>query len=178
MNDELILAGVSYILRGLEVDLDDRNYKDTPDRVLRWYKELLNPRPTDAVPFFGEERDEMVVLRNHATTGICPHHLLPVEFTVSVGYIPQGNVVGLSKLARMVNSSLDKPLLQETLAPLVADRLMGIGALGAGCIVRGRHGCMRLRGVKTSGDVVTSAMRGVFLTKPEARAEFLDLVRL
>ncbi len=176
MKDHLIKHGVEMILKGLEVNPDDRNYADTPDRVVRFYRELFE-KPELKLPTFEEAYDEMVLLRHYRTWGLCPHHLLPVEYTISVGYIPQRRVVGLSKLARIVESALDGPLLQEALAPRVADRLMGLGAQGAGCVVVGKHGCMRVRGIKTRGSVVTSCMRGAFFKKPEARAEFLALVK-
>jgi GTP cyclohydrolase I len=176
MQDYLIEEGVKMILQGLEVDLDDRNYKDTPNRVLRFYKELFE-KPALELPEFDEPHDEMVILRHHKTWGMCPHHLLPVEYTVSVGYLPRGRVIGLSKLARIVDKALDGPLLQEALAPRVVTQLMAIGSEGAGCVVIGKHGCMQVRGIKTTGNVITSCMRGAFLNKAEARAEFLALIK-
>ncbi len=172
---ELIERGVGYILEGLGVDKNDRNFKDTPKRVANVYRELFESAPLD-LPMYEEEYDEMVILRHHNAWGICPHHLLPVRYTISVGYVPTHGVVGLSKLARIVDAALDGPILQEALAPRIVYRLMELEALGAGCVVVGEHGCMRMRGVRTLGDVVTSAMRGVLLTKPEARAEFLSLI--
>lgn len=174
MKKNLIELGVRNILEGLEVDRNDRNYKDTPARVARVYEELFTS-PCD-LRTFPETHDEMVVLRHHTTWGLCPHHLLPVQYDVSACYIPTGQVVGLSKIARIIDGVLDGPILQESFAPRVADTFMDNGALGAGCIVVGRHGCMQMRGVKTTGDVVTSAMRGALLDKPAARAEFLALV--
>lgn len=177
MKDELIKQGVLLILKGLEVDLGDRNFLETPDRVLRVYKELFG-QPRTEVRVFEEEHDEMVTLRNHRTWGLCPHHLLPVEYNISACYIPTDRVVGLSKIARIIDDANAGPCLQESIAPGIVDRLMlSAGALGAGCVVAGRHGCMRMRGVKTSGDVITSAVRGALKDKAEARAEFLALVR-
>jgi GTP cyclohydrolase I len=176
MRQDLIQRGVKLILEGMGVNLEDQNYKDTPGRVYRFYRELFEKKPLD-LPTFEEATDEMVVLRGHRTWGLCPHHLLPVEYTVSVGYLPTGQVVGLSKLARIVEASLTGPLLQESLAINVVDKLQTLKPLGSGCVVVGAHGCMRTRGIKTSGDVVTSAMRGVFLDKPEVRAEFFNLIK-
>lgn len=175
MNEELIKEGVGMILQGLGVDESDRNFKDTPERVVRVYKELFESESL-ALPEYEEEYDEMVILRGHVSWGICPHHLLPVKYVSSLGYIPTRGVIGLSKLARIVDTAIDGPILQESLAPRIVDRLMELKALGAGCVVIGEHGCMRMRGVRTMGDVVTSAMRGVLLTKPEARSEFLNLI--
>lgn len=176
MKEDMIMMGVVNILQGLEVDLNDRNYKDTPARVARVYKELFD-KPPLKLPEFFEDHDEMVVLRHHKAYGLCPHHLLPVKFNVSVGYIPQGRVIGLSKLARIVDEAIDAPILQEALAPRVVQRLVDIGALGAGCVVVGHHGCMQVRGIKTSGNVVTSCLRGALLDQAETRAEFLALIK-
>ncbi len=176
MNEEKIEASVRLLLEGLEVDPNDRNYKDTPARVLRFYKELFETPDLD-VPFFDEIYDEMVVLRNHTAWGVCPHHLLPVHYTVHCCYISSGRVMGLSKLARIVNTCIKGPMLQEALAVHVVKFLMASTAKGAGCVVIGQHCCMQMRGVKTSGEVVTSAMRGALLTDLNARQEFLALLK-
>lgn len=178
MDETLIKQGVEFILDGLGVDRSDRNFKDTPARVFRMYKELFEKEYT-ALPVYDEPKnDEMIILRNHATWGMCPHHLLPVEYAISIGYIPKGQVLGLSKLARLAEQSSCGLRLQESVAPIVVEFLMTkLAALGAGCIVTGRHGCMRVRGVKTNADVITSALRGAIFDKPEARAEFFRLTR-
>jgi GTP cyclohydrolase I len=96
---------------------------------------------------------------------------------VSVGYIPDGRVLGLSKLARAAEVHLTQPVMQETLSDLIADGLDDrLRPKGVAVIIRGIHGCMRHRGVRTAGDVVTSAVRGVYLTNPSARDEFMRIV--
>jgi GTP cyclohydrolase I len=180
VNEHKIIGGVQLILEGLGVDLKDRNYIKTPWRVLELYRELFNKKFTFP-PVYEERYDEMIIMRHHQTWTLCPHHLLPVHLDISVAYVPNGGVVGLSKLCRIAESVLNKPAMQESITHDIADALMkniNPTPLGAGCIVRGEHLCMRMRGVKTSGSVVTSAMRGVLLQKPEARAEFLALAEV
>jgi len=176
MDEVLIKLGVASILDGLGVDRNDRNFLDTPDRVFRLYKELFEKQFT-SLPVYDEPRnDEMIILRGHRTWGMCPHHLLPVDYSVSVGYIPTGQVLGLSKLARLVEQETSGFRLQESIGPSITEYLMTkVSSMGAGCIITGKHGCMRIRGVKTTGDVITSALRGVIFERPEARAEFFRL---
>jgi GTP cyclohydrolase I len=179
MKDHLILEGVKLILQGLEVDPNDQNYIKTPWRVLETYKELFN-HVTPFPPTFKDAYTEMLVARHHKAWGMCPHHLLPVHLDVSIGYIPAGSVVGLSKLARIANHALGKPILQEAVTQDIVDSLMTKikpTPKGAACVIEGQHLCMQMRGVKTPGNVVTSAMQGLFLTDPATRSEFLSLVR-
>lgn len=177
MKDHKIVQGVKLILEGLEVDVNDRNYIKTPWRYLETLKELFNKRP-QFPPVFREEMNEMVTMKGHVAWTLCPHHLLPVHLITHVAYVPRGGVIGLSKMARVVEAVLTKPRLQEELTHEVVDALMNNidpKPLGAGCVVEGEHLCMKMRGIKTNARVVTSAMRGVLLEKPEARAEFLSL---
>lgn len=179
MKDHLIVQGVKLILQGLEVNTNDRNYIKTPHRVLDAYKEMFTRR-TEFPPVFEEKYDEMVVMRHHTAWTLCPHHLLPVLLDISVGYVPNGGVVGLSKLARIAEMHLTGPILQETATNGIADDLINRISpppLGAGVVIEGEHLCMKMRGLRTSGKVTTSAMRGSLLNKPETRAEFLALVR-
>jgi GTP cyclohydrolase I len=171
-----IESGVRQILGGLHVDLSDRNYKDTPTRVARMYQEMFTPR-ANSLTAFDEHHDNMVVLRGHRVFGMCPHHLLPVEMRVSLAYIPRGKVLGLSKLARAVEEHLVAPVLQEALTDLVARTLQDrLDPLGVAVVIVGRHGCMQYRGVRTTGDVITSAVTGVFRNVSGAREEFLRLI--
>jgi len=168
--------GVKLLLQGMGVDLDDRNFRDTPRRVAALYKELFTPHG-NSFATFPEVHDSLIVLRGHIVHGVCPHHLMPVEMRVSVGYIPNKSVLGLSKLARVAEDPLTGPIMQETYCDRVADLLLDrTDAKGVGVVVAGRHGCMRHRGVRTDADVVTSALRGVLLLNPSAKAEFLQIV--
>lgn len=176
INMKQLEQGALLILKGMGVDLDDPDFKDTPKRVAKMYKEMLTPQDNNWASFPGETAG-MVILRNHKVFALCPHHLLPVELRAYVGYIPGQQVLGLSKLARVVENQLTTPIKQETLGELVADALIKeAGAQGCGVVLAGEHGCMKFRGVETSGDIVTSAMRGLFLHGEKVRGEFLALI--
>lgn len=176
INQRLIEQGVRLILKGINADLDDRNYKGTPKRVARMYKEIFSP-PQNNLRTFEEHHEHMVILRGHRIFGMCPHHLLPVEMRVSIGYIPGKRVLGLSKLARCVEEHLTEPILQEALTDRIAGTLQDrLEPLGVAVVIVGVHGCMRYRGVRTTGDVLTSSVSGVFRNVPSAKEEFLRLI--
>jgi GTP cyclohydrolase I len=176
VNEKQMIRGVEQLLRGMDIDLKDPNFRETPRRVARMYKELLTPKPSRWNTFPSSTSD-LVLLRGHRVIGLCPHHLQPVEYTCCVGYIPQEKTVGLSKLARVIEAQLDKPMLQEDLAHDIAGALEeALRPKGVGVVLAGIHGCMRFRGVRTTGDVVISVMKGVLLLHPAARAEFLQLI--
>ena len=180
MNQRLIRKGTALILEGLVGKdwIQDENYEGTPERVARFYAEMFQPRALD-VRTFPDDYKQMIVLAHHLEWTLCPHHLLPVELDVSLAYIPNGAVLGVSKLARLIQNHFQEPVLQEALTDSLVDELMcrpRPTPLGAGVVVRGIHDCMRIRGVHTTGYIVTSSMRGVFLEKPEVRHEFLSFV--
>ena len=176
MNRKLMERGVTLILKGMGLDLADPNYKDTPKRVAKMFEEMLTPAESRWAAFPAQQND-FIILRNHKVVALCPHHLQPVEIVANVGYLPNKHVVGLSKLARVVEVQLDKPMLQEDLADAIVNSLEAkIRPKGVGVVLVGVHGCMRYRGVESLGDVVTSVMRGVLLLNPVARAEFLQLI--
>jgi len=175
IDQEKIEKGVRLILQGLHVDLADRNYAGTPRRVAKMYAELFTPHPNN-FRTFEEKHDSMIVLRGHEVHGMCPHHLLPVVMQVYLAYIPNGRVLGLSKLARTVEGQLTEPIMQETLTDrVVADLQRRVEPKGVACTIVGVHGCMRHRGVRTGGDIVTSAVSGIFLTNAAARDEFMKI---
>ena len=176
MDKAKIARGVGLILDGIGADRTNRNYKDTPRRVAKMYHELFTPT-RKRITSFPETHDSMIVLRGHTAYAVCPHHLLPVELTVYIGYIPQDRVLGLSKLARIAEAVLTEPIMQETYTDRVCDALNdATDARGASVIVTGTHGCMRARGVHTRADVVTSARRGIFLTNPSTQEEFMRII--
>lgn len=127
---------------------------------------------------FDEPCDEMVVLSGIAFTSLCEHHLLPFTGTVDIGYIP-GKVVGLSKLARLVDCFARRLQIQERLTSQIAEKLEEcLLAKGVAVIVRAQHACMACRGVRKAGaTMVTSAMRGILKENATARAEFLELAK-
>lgn len=177
-DDDRITRGVNLILDGLGCSINSPDFEKTAERVLNYYTELLTPEPLDWATF-PAQYDQMVVMRGHECTGICPHHLLPVEYKCYAAYVPEDSVVGLSKLARVFNSTLTRPMMQEELTHLVADTLMEkLNPKGVGVVVIGKHGCMKYRGVRSEhSDVVTSMMKGCFFTEAKCRSEFLKLVR-
>lgn len=121
----------------------------------------------------------MVILRDIPFAAMCEHHLLPFTGQAHIGYIPQGRVVGLSKLARLVEGYARRPQLQERLTSEIADALMdALTPNGCGVVIEAVHTCMTIRGINKAGaTMLTSAMRGGFKTRPETRAEFMALVR-
>lgn len=180
MNQKLIAVGVLNILEGLGADIKHPDFKETPRRVAKLFKEVLTPPRVKWSSFPHNGYNEMIVHNAHHVWGFCPHHLLPIEMYVAVGYIPKskGYVPGLSKIPRLVEAKARRLVIQEKVTVDIVDDIMSkCKLLGAGCFIRGRHLCMTMRGVKTGGVVTTSALRGVFLEKPEVRHEFFSLVR-
>jgi GTP cyclohydrolase I len=176
MNQRKMEAGVKLLLEGMDVNLMHADFVGTPRRVARMYREMLTPS-TNNWRTFPSSASDMIILRGHRVFGICPHHLQPVEITCYVGYIPNDLVLGLSKLARVVEEQLTRPMTQEDLAENVAEALdLRLRPKGVGVVLVGVHGCMRFRGVESTGDVVTSVMRGVLLLNAAARTEFLQLI--
>ena len=155
----------------------------TPQRVARMYTELFSGIDIDPAEVlstgFNEQHKELVILKSIPFYSICEHHLLPFFGTTHIGYIPDGKVVGISKLARALGIIAARPQLQERLTSQLADAIMtAIKPLGVGVVVEAQHLCMCMRGVRKPGsNVVTSAMRGTFRKDNTTRAEFLSLIR-
>lgn len=179
--------GIEHILYGLGVDLEDPNFKDTPDRVARAYRELCRGLyERDKIDeilsrVFPSDNDQMIIRPDIDAVGLCPHHLLPVRYRVHVGYIPAegGFVLGASKISRLVHLLAARPILQEDLAPDIVDKLEEtLNPLGVMAVVIGEHSCMQCRGIKeASSKMITSAVRGIFKSEFDSpRAEFLSLV--
>lgn len=176
LNRKMLEDGARLILRGMGVDLEESNFKDTPRRVAKMYSELLTP-PKNNWSTFPSPTSGIIVLRAHTVFAICPHHLLPVELKAFVGYIPAKKVLGLSKLARAVEQHLTMPIMQEELAEKTAKSLNEVLApQGVAVVLSGVHGCMRVRGIETTGDVASSVLTGLFLHSQSARDEFYNLI--
>ena len=167
INQEKIAAGVRLILEGLGENLQREGLRDTAERVARMYVELLQGL-----------HEEMVLVKDVPFSSLCEHHLLPFHGKVHAAYIPRGKVVGLSKIARVIESFARRLQVQERMTSQIADLLMeALGAQGVGVIVEASHTCMTMRGVKKPGSLMmTSAMRGVFKSNQATRSEFLSLV--
>lgn len=177
MNLRQMAQGIKLVLAGMGVDLKDPNFAGTPERVAKLYREMLSPPRNNWATFPAREAG-MVILRNHTVFGLCPHHLMPVELRCFIGYIPGRKTLGISKLARVVEEQLTMPVLQEDLGETVAQALWDeIHPQGVAVVLAGIHGCMRFRGVETTGDIVTSGMRGLFMHSAQTRSEFLTLIQ-
>lgn len=178
INQGLIEDGVSRLLRGLGVNLADPNYLETPERVARMYVEMFAPREREWATF-SESYNDFIMLKGHRLYSLCPHHLLPVEFIVALAYVPSGNVLGLSKLARIFDECNTGPVLQEKLTVDVLDRLQDLvpGIQGAACLIQGQHGCTKVRGVRSDGWFTTYKLSGVFQEQPELESRFFQLAR-
>jgi GTP cyclohydrolase I len=171
------------LIRSLGEDADREGLAGTPERMTRMYRELfgglfLDPEEVLSVGF-EEGHDEMVILREIPFYSMCEHHFLPFHGQAHVGYLPDGRIVGLSKLARAVEIFAKRPQLQERLTTQIADCIERVlGARGVGVVIEAEHLCMTARGVEKPGSrMVTSAMRGLFRRDPQSRAEFLQLIR-
>lgn len=183
IDQDRIARAVREILEAIGEDPDREGLKGTPDRVARFYAELFGPpaqEPAEVVrTSFTEEYSEIVLVRDIPFAAMCEHHLLPFSGVAHVGYIPQGaTVLGISKLARAVDAFARRPQIQERLTNQVADLLVEVAKpMGVVVVIEAMHTCMTLRGARKPGStVVTSALRGVFLSESAARAEALTLI--
>jgi GTP cyclohydrolase IA len=178
-----IERAVREILYAIGEDPDREGLQRTPERFANAYAEMFaglkeDPR-THLRVTFDEGHKEMVVLREIPFASMCEHHLMPFTGKAHVGYIPQGRVVGLSKLARLVEGFARRPQVQERLTSEIADAIMEeLAPDGCGVVIEAVHTCMTIRGIKKSGaTMITSAVRGGFKRRPETRAEFFAIVR-
>lgn len=178
-----IQRAVREILLAVGEDPDREGLRDTPARVARMYAELfsgLHREPAEHLrQCFTQKYDEMVVVRDISFASLCEHHMLPFIGTAHVGYLPKGKIVGLSKLARVVEDVAHRPQVQERMTEEIADLLMQeLEARGVAVVVEAMHTCMTIRGVKKPTSVcITSAMRGGFKDNQSTRAEVLALIR-
>jgi GTP cyclohydrolase I len=171
---------VADLLTALGEDPAGPHLRDTPRRVAAAYAEFLTARPFDLTTFENDEGyDELVLARNIPFHSLCEHHLLPFTGVAHVGYLPGTRILGLSKLARVVELFARRLQVQERLTKQVADWLQdALGAKGVGVVLEAEHLCMSLRGVRADGALtVTSAMHGLLREDPRSRAEFLALAR-
>ena len=180
---ERIAGAVHDILVGVGEDPARDGLDATPMRVARMYAELFEGLHADPAATlsatFREEHQEMVIVRDIPFYSMCEHHLLPFHGVAHFGYLPNGRIVGLSKIARLVDCLSRRPQVQERLAGQIVDVFCGVLApLGAGVVMEAEHLCMTMRGIKKPGSrMVTSALRGVFRDAAQTRAEFLANVR-
>ncbi len=173
---------VREILTAIGEDPDRESLRDTPGRVARMYAELfsgLSANPARHLARVFEERyDELVLVRDISFNSMCEHHLLPFMGVAHVGYLPRGKVVGLSKLARVVEEVSKRPQVQERMTHTIADLIHDtLDAKGVIVVLEATHTCMTIRGICKPGSLtVTSAVRGLFKTNPSSRAEVMSLI--
>ena len=178
-----IAAAVREILSALGEDPDRQGVQKTPERVARMYLELFEGLGDDPErhfqAVFTEQYDEMVILRDLPFNSMCEHHLLPFMGKAHIGYLPRGRVIGISKLARVIDSFAHRPQVQERLTSQIADMIMHqLEPKGVAVVMEAQHTCMIVRGVKKPGSVmITSALRGLCKTNPSTRSEVLSLLR-
>jgi GTP cyclohydrolase IA len=166
-------------LAALGVDLDTESLAATPVRMARAYAEMFSPRPFDMTTFPNDARyDELIIARSIPVQSVCEHHLLPFVGVAHVGYLPGARILGLSKVARVVELFARRPQVQERLTQQVADWLQDqIAPRGLGVVVEAEHLCMTVRGVRAPGaSTVTSALHGQLRSDSASRAEFFTLI--
>jgi GTP cyclohydrolase I len=182
MDLERIRRAVREILLAVGEDPDREGLKETPERVARMYAEVFQGLHQDPrIPLkrlFTQKYDEIVLIKDIRLVSFCEHHLLPVVGQAHVAYIPNGKVVGLSKIPRVVDVLAKRPQLQERLTEELADLLMKeLDAKGVAVVIECTHSCMTIRGVnKPDSSMVTSAMRGVFRERLATRTEVMSLI--
>ena len=173
---------VRELLHAVGEDPDREGLRETPGRVARMYAELfsgLHEEPREHLKkFFAERYDEVVLVRDISFNSMCEHHLLPFMGVTHIGYIPNGRVVGLSKLARVVESVSRRPQVQERMTEEIANLLVNeLNAKGVAVVVEATHTCMTIRGVRKPGSLcVTSAMKGIFRSNVSSRSEIMQLI--
>jgi len=185
VNQDKIKLAVASIIEAIGENPLRESIKDTPQRVAEMYAELfsgLNADPkAELVVDFGEGYEEMVILRDIPFYSMCEHHFLPFYGIAHVGYIPSpgGRVVGVSKLARVVEICARRPQLQERMTRQIADAIFeALQPIGVAVVIQAEHLCMVMRGIKKPGTtVITSSVRGNFRSKVATRSEFLSLIQ-
>lgn len=178
-----VAAAVRELIAAIGEEPAREGLLETPERIARMYAEVFRGIDEDPLSVlskgFEEEHKEMVILKDIPFFSMCEHHFLPFHGAAHVGYVPEGRIVGVSKLARVVDIVARRPQLQERLTSQVADAIMeGLRPDGVAVVIEAEHLCMTMRGVQKPGArMVTSAMRGGFRRRAVTRSEFLALVR-
>jgi GTP cyclohydrolase I len=182
VDTDRIEKAVHDILMAVGEDMDREGLKRTPERVARMYVELLAGMREDPKKHlrgvFTENCDEIVLLRDIPFYSVCEHHLMPFIGVAHVAYLPSGLILGVSKLARIVDCFARRLQTQERLAYQIADFIMhNLKPQGVAVVLEASHSCMTIRGIKKPGSVmVTSAIRGIFKKDPRSRSEVMSLM--
>ncbi len=184
MDKAVIERAVQQIIEAIGEDPKREGLIGTPRRIADMYEEIFaglkeDPRELLEVGFDDEDHHELVIVKDIPFYSMCEHHFLPFHGVAHVGYIPQGRILGVSKVARLVEMLARRPQVQERLTSQVADFLCqgGLGAAGSAVVIEAEHLCTTMRGVKKPGSkVVTSATRGIFREDARTRAEFFSII--
>ena len=177
-----IERAVREILAAVGEDPEREGLVETPGRVARMYAELFSGLHEDPRSYlqktFTEKYDEVVLVRDISFNSMCEHHLLPFMGKAHIGYLPDGKVIGLSKLARVVEAVSRRPQVQERMTETIANLLVEeLNAKGVAVVVEATHSCMTIRGVRKPGSLcVTSAMKGLFRSNLSTRSEVMQLI--
>lgn len=177
-----IERAVREILAAVGEDPDREGLLETPARVARMYAELMSGLHADPAEhtrkFFTERYDEVVLVKDISFCSLCEHHLLPFIGKAHIGYVPNGRVIGLSKLARVVEVIARRPQVQERMTESIAKLLVDeLDVKGVAVVVEASHSCMTIRGVRKPGSMcITSAMKGIFRSNMTSRSEILQLI--
>jgi len=184
MDKEKIKKAVRLILEAIGENPEREGLKDTPQRVANMYEEIfagINKEPKNIIKVFeSEKHDEMIILKDIPFYSVCEHHMMPFLGKAHIAYIPRENkLLGLSKLARVVETYAKRLQLQERLTTQIADTIKNaIDPLGVLVIIEAEHLCMTMRGIKKPGSkMVTSALRGAFKKNESTRKEALSLIK-
>jgi GTP cyclohydrolase IA len=181
VNRDLVAAelAVHEMLTALGIDLNSESMRDTPGRMVRAWVEILTPQPFNATTFPNDERyNQLVVQCDIPFVSVCEHHMLAFSGVAHVGYIPGERILGLSKLARIVEHFARRPQVQERLTQQIANWLQeNLTPAGVGVVVSAQHSCMTIRGVRANdARTVTSVMDGALMSNPDSRREFMTLI--
>ncbi len=183
VDQERIKRAVRELIEAIGEDPEREGLRDTPRRIAGMYAEIFSGVGCDPAQVldvtFEENHQEMVILRDIPFYSVCEHHFLPFHGVAHVGYIPRGRILGISKVARVVEVLARRPQLQERLTGQIADTLMNsLQPRGVAVVIEAEHLCMTMRGIKKPGStVVTSANRGIFRDRAMTREEFMSLIR-
>lgn len=170
------------LITELGLDITDQHFEGTPARVARLYRELTRGTrldPAKILKTFDSKHSELIVVSEINFYSLCPHHLLVYRGKMHFGYVPDGKIVGLSKIPRLIQGMASRPIVQEDLVSEIADTFMSV-VKPLGCVARatGRHDCVAVRGVKChEAQMTTVALRGIFREKPSLVEEFHQVLR-
>jgi GTP cyclohydrolase I len=178
-NKDLIEKGVKFLLQGIGEDPNRPGLKETPARVAKFYAEWKANGESIKYTAFEEKYNSMVIVKNIPFFSLCEHHLLPFYGKASIAYIPNGKVVGLSKLVRVLKKYANRPQVQERIGKQVCDELeRELDPQGVMIKIEAEHLCMAMRGVKTPGAVtITEEVRGLFFHANQTRQEAVELMK-